>query len=446
MTTQDKPLKIVSLQAENVKKLVAVRIDPRGNLVQITGKNGAGKTSVLDSIWWVLAGAGSVQKAPIRKGQERATIKMDMGELIATRTFARKEDGGFTTSIAVENAEGARFPSPQKLLDSLLGSLTFDPLEFARMKPKDQFDTLKRFVPGVDFAAIDNANRGDFAKRTEVNRRAKEAETRAGAIAMPPITPAERIDESALVDELAAVGEHNAELERRKERRQQVAEEAKAKRLKAEEYRTKAAELRQQAEAAENTAAGLDEAAGTLEDKLSTAEALPEPKDAAEVRRRLEAAKQSNAVLDHIARRTELLEEARKLEAEAKTITERMEARELEKREAIAKAELPVPGIGFGEESITLNSVPFEQASSAEQLRASLAIAMASNPRLRVIRVREGSLLDEDGYRIVAEMAAERDFQVWVEQVDSSGKVGFVLEDGQVRRAPDAEPAQQAAE
>jgi len=46
-------MKIISLVAENVKKLVAVEIKPDGNLVEITGKNGQGKTSVLDSIWWM---------------------------------------------------------------------------------------------------------------------------------------------------------------------------------------------------------------------------------------------------------------------------------------------------------------------------------------------------------------------------------------------------------
>lgn len=49
-------MKIVQLTAENVKRLTAVSIAPDGNLVQITGRNGQGKTSVLDAIWWALAG------------------------------------------------------------------------------------------------------------------------------------------------------------------------------------------------------------------------------------------------------------------------------------------------------------------------------------------------------------------------------------------------------
>lgn len=130
-------MKIISLQAENVKRLTAVSITPDGNLVQITGRNGQGKTSVLDAIWWALEGAANIQAEPIRKGADEARIRLDLGEYVVTRTFTRKDGGGFTTGIAVESADGARFPSPQKMLDKLLGSLSFDPLDVARPEVMD---------------------------------------------------------------------------------------------------------------------------------------------------------------------------------------------------------------------------------------------------------------------------------------------------------------------
>src|SRR3970040_1173840 len=107
-------MKNIMLTAENGKKLVAVEIHPTGDVVTISGRNGAGKTSVLDSIWWALAGTSAIQKQPIRKGQKRARIRLDMGELIVERKFS--ESG---STLAVESADGARYPSPQKMLDAL---------------------------------------------------------------------------------------------------------------------------------------------------------------------------------------------------------------------------------------------------------------------------------------------------------------------------------------
>lgn len=43
--------------------------------------------------------------------------------------------------------------------------------------------------------------------------------------------------------------------------------------------------------------------------------------------------------------------------------------------------------------------------------------------------------------KILGEMAETNDMQVWIERVDSSGKVGFVLEDGRLKN----DQAQEAA-
>lgn len=443
----DQPLKIVSLVAENFKRLKAVRIDPRGNMVRITGKNSQGKSSILDAILVAVDGAGALQRAPIRNGQQTATIKLDLGELKVTRTIDRTESGDFTTSIRVENGEGMRAPSPQKTLDALLDSLALDPLEFSRMKAADQFDMLKRFVEGIDFAAIDKANAEDFARRTELNRKAKDAATRAAAIVIPAEVPAERPDIEALETELAEVGVHNGQIEARTARREQAVVDIETKRNDANALRARAEKLRKDAESLDGEATVAEAAANTLENTLKAAPPLPERKDAGEVRNRLDAAKRAISVLESVERRAELTKESEDHVKAAEALTAKIEERNEGKRKAIAEAKLPVECIGFGDKFITLNGVPFEQASSAEQLRASMQIAMANKPRLRVIRVREGSLLDDDGLRIVAEMAAEHDFQCWIESVDSSGKVGFVIEDGQVRHAPEGDaPAAQAAE
>src|SRR3990167_8194324 len=132
-------LTVVSLIAENVKKIRAVEIRPTGELVEITGRNGAGQSSVLDSLWWALAGAKHTQAGPLRKGARRARNRLDLGELIVERRFT--ETG---STLTVEKADGARFPSPQTMLDALLGALAFDPLAFVNQDPREQFEALRR--------------------------------------------------------------------------------------------------------------------------------------------------------------------------------------------------------------------------------------------------------------------------------------------------------------
>ena len=59
-------------------------------------------------------------------------------------------------------------------------------------------------------------------------------------------------------------------------------------------------------------------------------------------------------------------------------------------------------------------------------------MAMALNPELRVIRILDGSLLDRDNLALIAEAAAEHDYQVWIERVSDDSPTAVVIEDGEV--------------
>ena len=440
-------MKIIELHAENVKRLKAVQIRPTGPLVEIAGRNGQGKSSVLDCIWWALAGADNVQRAPIRKGESEAVIRLDLGEVKVRRTFKHKgEAGEFTTSLVVENGEGARYPSPQKMLDTLVDHLSFDPLAFTRMKARDQFDALRAFVPGVDFDAIDKANKDDFAARTVKNREVASLTARYQGIVLPAGAPAARVDTAALVAEMQKAGEHNADIERRRARREQAEGEIATAKEAARVAFERAAELRRQADAAQAEGEQKHNDAAALRLRLDAADPLPAPINTVEIQDQIADAGRINDAFDAAARakgeRERIAAEGQAAEAEAARLTTAIEARNADKAEAIAAAEMPIPGLEFGEGEILLNGLPFDQASDAERLRTSIAIAMAANPKLRVIRVRDGSLLDEQAMVLLSEMAAASDMQVWVERVSADSKIGIVLEDGMVRGASLAEAAE----
>jgi len=93
---------------------------------------------------------------------------------------------------------------------------------------------------------------------------------------------------------------------------------------------------------------------------------------------------------------------------------------------------MPDPKLGMTETEITYDGTPYSQISCSEQLKVAIKIAMALNPRLRVIRIADYSLLDAASKNMVEAMAKEFDFQVWAEEVDESGKVGFYIENGEI--------------
>lgn len=427
--------KIVRLESENVKRLKAVAVEPSGNVIEITGKNGAGKSSLIDSLYWALAGTSVVQASPIRRGEEKARITLDLGSLTITRRFNAQEDGSYSTSLVVESDEGARFQKPQQILDSLVGSLSMDPLEFTRMKPKDQFDTLKRFVPDFDFDAAAAANKEDFSTRTDINRRAKELQAQADGIVVAEGVPDEPIDESALVDELQRAGEHNAQIEQRKARRDQVRGQIESRRRLNDQRLEKIESLKEEIAALECAIADDEKACQSDEARLAAAGDLPEPIDPSGIRSRIEAARATNADVARKRQKERLSTESASLKADADALTKRIADRDAKKQKAISSAKMPVDGIGFGDGVVLLNGLPFDQASSAEQLRASIGLAMAANPRLRIILVRDGSLLDEDSWNVLVDMAEKHDVQCWVETVASDRAGAVIIEDGSVRQS-----------
>jgi DNA repair exonuclease SbcCD ATPase subunit len=430
-------VKILRLQAENIKKLKVVEITPAGNIVEITGPNGSGKSSVLDAIFYALGGAKDIPAQPIRRGQLKAHVTLELGEITVIRKFSK--DTG--TSLVAEAKNGARFPTPQRLLDEMLGKLTFDPLEFSRMDPKKQLDQIRSMVKiELDLDKLDADNASDFEKRTDLNREIKSLDARGFGFTFPDDTPDEEIDVSKLAQELEAAGQKNTANERVKREREIIASAIQDRLQRAKDSRDEAERLRKRAEDLELSAISDEGIAHDNTERLETM-VVPDPVDTAEVRELINSARGINAAVVRKKQQAAIFADAKKKRAAADALTEAMAGRLTAKRDAIAAAKMPIEGLSFGEGEVVYNGLPFTQASSAEQLRISVAVAMAANPKLKVLRIQDGSLLDENSMKLLAEMAAAADYQIWIERVDTSGKVGVVMEDGAVKPAAEEKTA-----
>jgi energy-coupling factor transporter ATP-binding protein EcfA2 len=430
-------MRIVKLVAENIKRLTAVEITPTGDLILIGGRNGAGKSSVLDAIMYALGGASVVPSEPIRLGETEARITVDLGDMLVTRKFTRTDSDEIKSSVKVANKDGSIFPSPQAMLDKLLGRLTFDPLQFAHDDPKKQDATLRALV-GLDTTLLDGKRKSAVEKRADLNRRVASA---AGRLVQLP-----RHD--GMPEGEIPLGEVSTEMRRAEELRQLASEAgqavSKAKdALAGSEQRiagsvSRIRLLKEQLEEATKELDILnakkltqtDELLARQQAELAAVQAVPNVED---IQLRLSEIEIINAKV----RENRAFLEAKKshagIAAEVQVINTEIAALDAQKESLLTSAKFPVDGLGISDDGVTFNGVPFVQASTAEQLRVSVAIGLALHPKLKVLLIRNGNALDEDSLRAVAEQAATADAQIWMEYVTKSAEgVSVLIEDGAV--------------
>lgn len=399
--------RIIKFQAENFKKLRAVEITPDGNVIEVRGKNAQGKTSVLDAIWHALSytAAKKGTTKPIREGETAATVTLEFEGFIVTRTWT---DNDKPASLKITSHDGLSYSSPQKLLDEVIGSLSFDPLAFANAAPKDQLKTLLSVVElPFDPEELQAKKDETFTHRTSVNRRVKELEAQVAGMAVPPADlPLSEVSSADVLAELREGQQHN-------ERIDTVMRHLAA------------------AEAASTQLGNIDgsPAIGLIRQAV---EVLPELVNIDQFQVKLSGLEGTNAQIRMGIARAEATKALEHFQSEAAGLTATIDAYDVQKSEAMKAAKLPVDGLGFDEEGVTYLGVPFSQASGAEQLRVSMAMAMSLNPGVRILRITDATLLDSTNRALVDQMAEEHDFQIWLEVVSEDGSVGVLIDDGSV--------------
>lgn len=445
MTDSIQPRTVVGLKAENFKRLVAVELHPTATgLVELRGRNGQGKSSVLDAIAAALGGARACPTKPIRDGESSAEVVVDLGDLIARRRWTDPEDAS-KNYLTVESKDGAAFKSPQAILDRLTGGFA-DPVEFQRLKPADQVRAVLGMVDlGIDLDASKRAEAEAEQERLMLGREGKALAGEVEGLKRDAAgAPAERVSVTELSAQLEAAHAHNGE----RVRLEAAAGNARREAAEADGYAGKLeaqlAELEDQIQALERQFKDLNDVAiPQANAALAEAEAKAEAADAAVARfepvittaiqqqiARAEATNRHADAADRLAQRAADL--VAKMH-EYKVADQRVQQVRQERRDALEAVTWPVDGMGYDPDGVTLTlaGVPLAQASQAEQLRASAELAMAQDPPIRVMLVREGSLLDAEHKAMLADLVAARGYQLWIECVaDGPTGVGFFVDDG----------------
>lgn len=425
-------MKITAIAVSNFKRLNEIQFSPDGDraLLLIGGKNGQGKSSTLDALIAAFGGKAAAPTDPVRHGADQATIEVetDIGVTIR-RTF----DADGSSKLTVDTKDG-RIASPQKTLDRVIGARFLDPLAWLALSPKDQRTALLDLMgKSAELAQINESRDAAYAERTEVNRDLKRLTGELEAMPAPAPTDSVNTDEifaearqaKAVID---SFGKGNASVEALEARIAnadttiKTGEEELAKQAALlEKMKAKRAELK-------NERAALVEALDKQLENFQLAQQV-EAETAVKVKAAEETNRRAFAAAAVEQRRTAATAQAAQL-AERVTKLEALMAKcEAKKATLLASNTLGIAGLD--PDKLELNGVPLAQASTAEQYRLAIAIAMKSGSELQDIMVRDGALLDDDSRQLLADAATAAGCRIWLEVVGPA-QDGIVIHDGRI--------------
>ncbi len=409
---------ITEVVISNFMGITEAAVDVDGTITEIVGPNGAGKTSFVSGVLGALAGrAGQVDK-PVREGAEAAEVRvLAAGEYEFEITRRASVDG--RTTLVVKR-DGAPIKRPQEALDAMLSTLAFDPLAFAGLTPKAQVEALLDiFDADIDLDGLDAEHARLEHDRLLAGRERDRARGHAASVEVPEGTPDEPVDIAAAIEALDAAEKCNRALD--DEVVELNAHEAKVARLT-----EKVEQLDEEMEAAE---LALIEAT-RQRDNTAARIASADRKDTAPLRETLANAEQVNAAVRAREQRDDAAEEAAAHDAEWKIFDRAMASNRRARADAVKSLGVPVDGFDLGPDGVTIDGVPSSQWSTAQAIRAGLAIFGAKRRELPLLWIKDGSLLDAASRAEVARLAAEQDLQVFVELVGETTDGGIEFRSG----------------
>lgn len=399
---------ITSLELENVKKVKAVALEPAAaGLTVIGGRNGAGKTSVLDAIAWALGGEKFRPDAAKRSGS--VLDPMLRVQLSNGLTVTRKGPKG---ALTVTDETGRR--SGQQLLNSFIEVLALDLPRFLGASDKERAAILLNLLGLQDqLDALEREERAKYDTRLQTGRDRDQARHHADSLDYYPDAGAP-VSVTALTEKLKEAQAVNAENEDKRRRVESL-------RATAEDLMNRIALLQDQLNSTEACLDMAVEDAAGLKDQ-----------DTDGILQQIQAADEINAKVRVNAARTEADQRASLLADEYDALTGEIEDIRARRAALLEGADMPLEGLSVQEGVLTYQGQPWSCMSSAEQLRAATAIVARLKPECRFVLVDKLEQMDTDTLRQFGAWAAEQGLQVIGTRVSTGGECTVIIEDGEI--------------
>jgi len=409
-------VKINKLELENVKRVRAVALEPTANgLTVIGGRNGQGKTSVLDAIAWALGGEKFRPSMAQREGSvlpPSITVTLSNGLIV--------ERKGKNATLKVTDPSGSR--RGQQLLDEFVEKLALNLPKFMEASDKEKAATLLNIIGvGPQLAEIEQRENALYQERLMVGRVADQKSKYVAEMPQYDGVPEDMVSASELIQAQQDVLARNAQ-------RQQWAREydailAERERVDSQiavtmarlmDLQQQAGELTQKAEAAQKSPAELEmESTEALEKSIAEIDTIN-----AKVRANLE--------------RERARDEAREYSRQYDALSVQIDQARAEKRALLEGAALPLPGLGVENGALVYKGQAWDCMSSSEQLRVATAIVRKLNPECGFVLLDKLEQMDAQTLAEFGEWLASEGLQVIATRVSTGEECSIIIEDGMV--------------
>jgi hypothetical protein len=319
-------------------------------------------------------------------------------------------------------------------------SFAFDPFGFTLLKPAQQAEVLRGIVK-LDFTTIDSARQKAFNERTLVNRDLDQQKALVARLPVHKDAPAAEESSAEVVAEIERAQTQNRTFEIGVDDVHRAEDDVSLSRIKIREIQEQIAELNNELEGHTRR---LESNEKHLADERKRTASYAQV-DIAPLKAKLSGLEAANAKVRANKQRADAEAAVKAKQAASDALSLKIQNCDEEREATLKAAKFPVPGLSFGENGVLLDGLPFSQAGDAEQIRVSVAIAAALNPKIRVMLIHDGSLIGTRKMELIRQLAEEHNLQVWIEVVSDKDdkKSSVVIEDGHVvgQEVPEEEPA-----
>lgn len=404
------PVKINELLIENVKRVKAVQFEPSADgLTIIGGRNGQGKTSVLDAIAWALGGNNYKPSVPERDGAlvpPNLHIELSNGLIV--------ERKGKNSTLKVTDPNGNK--SGQQLLNEFVSTLALDLPKFINGSDKDKADSLLKILGiGDVLAQLDVKENQLYAQRTEVGRIADRKKKAADEMPMYPNVPKEPVSATELIKQQQEILARNGENEQKRQNAARYERMLAEAQIAFDEAKAALQKAEQDCLTARKSAEDLhDESTAELEKNLAEIEAL-------NIKIRANSTKEAAEV------------EANNLQQEYDGLTGQIESVREERSKLLDSAELPLPGLSVKDGKLIYNNMPWDGMSGSDQLKVATAIVRKLNPQCGFVLMDKLEQMDLETLQEFGAWLKQEGLQVIATRVSTGDECSIIIEDGMVK-------------